>query len=318
MKNQDQSNPPKITYFGTSDFAVTAFKLLIQNGYNITAVITQPEKPVGRAKMVVPSPVKKAALENNILVFEPHNLKNNDEFLKHFKLLDSDVGIVASYGKIIPSQILEMPRLGFLNIHPSLLPKYRGPSPIQTAILNGDMETGVTIMKLDEGMDSGPVLENIKYKIQPEKYYKEIESELAYEGAKLLLEILPRYIAAKINPKEQDHSKTTFTKMLDRKDGKINWNKPAYEIFNQIRALNPEPGTWAKWKDRVFNIKSGLTLPKESAEIPGTVINVDNQIAVATSKCYLILKQIQLEGGKEMDVKAFLNGHPDFLGSKLE
>ena len=318
MKNQVQSNALKIIYFGTSDFAVTAFRLLVQNGYNIIAVVTQPEKPIGRAKMVVPGPVKKIATENNIPVFEPHNLKNDEEFLKHFKSLNPDICIVAAYGKIIPSQILEMPRFGFLNIHPSLLPKYRGPSPIQTSIMNGDEETGVTIMKLDEGMDHGPVLAITNYRLPITKTYKEAEEELAYEGAKLLLEAIPKYIAGEIELREQEHSEATLTKLLDRKDGKIDWKKSAGEIYNKIRALNPEPGTWTIWREKILNIKFGEVLSREATETPGTIVSVDNQIAVATSKCYLVLKQIQLEGRKEMDVKAFLNGHPDFPGSALE
>ena len=169
----------KTAFFGTSEFAVPALKYLIQNGYDIIAVVTQPEKPVGRTMTIMPSPIKKSAIENNILVFEPHNLKNDDNFFKSFKHLNPDLCIVAAYGKIIPYQYLEIPRLGFINIHPSLLPKYRGPSPIQAAILNGDKETGVAIIKLDEEMDHGAILANHKSQIINYKYYKELESELS-------------------------------------------------------------------------------------------------------------------------------------------
>lgn len=319
MKNQASSKKVKIVFFGTSDFAVPALTSLLNFGYAVVAVVTQSEKPAGRQRITMSSPVKKAALEHRIPVFEPHNLKNDEEFFKQFKHLSPDLCIVAAYGKIIPSQYIEIPKHGFINIHPSLLPKYRGPSPVQAAIMNGDEETGVTIMKIDERMDHGPLLENRKWKIESGKYYIEIEKKLAKEGAELLIETLPKYISGELKPREQDHYQATFTKLLKRDDGRIDWNRTAEEIYNQIRALNPEPGTWTIWKSKVFNIKEAQPLYLEVEPLSaGIVVKVDGDIAVTTSKCYLILKQIQLEGGKEMDVKSFLNGHSDFLGSRLE
>jgi methionyl-tRNA formyltransferase len=312
-------NQAKIVFFGTSDFAVPALNYLVQNGYNITEVVTQPEKPAGRQRITMPSPVKKAALEHNINVIEPHNLKTDEEFFKHFKHLSPDICIVAAYGKMIPAQYLDMPKYGFINIHPSLLPKYRGPSPIQTAIMNGDLESGVSIMIIDEQMDHGPILGITDYVLGISNSYKETEKELAELGGKLLLEVLPKYLGGEIKPKEQDHSKAAVTKLLERVNGKIDWNITSGEIYNQIRALNPEPGTWTTWKGKVLNIKTAEPLCLEvSPPNIGEVRKVDNNIVVATKKCYLILKQIQLEGGKEMDAKSFVNGHPDFLGSKLE
>lgn len=307
----------KIVYFGTSDFAVPSLRYLIQNGYNIIAVVTQPEKPAGRLRVEMPSPVKKVAVENKIPVFEPHSLKKDEDFLKHFKHLNPDICIVSAYGKIIPESILEIPRYGFLNIHPSLLPKYRGPSPIQNAIMNGDEETGVAIMKVDAEMDHGPILKAVSCKLKAVSY-KDAETELAELGGELLLEVLPKYLSGEIKPQEQDHAKAIFVKLLTRDDGRIDWNRTAREIFNQIRALNPEPGTWTTWQGKVFNIKSADVLEAEAEGNPGEVVKVNNLIAVKTKKCYLILKQIQLEGGKEMDAKSFLNGHSDFLGSRLE
>lgn len=319
-------NQIKIIFFGTSDFAVPALEYLIQNGYNITGVVTQPEKPIGRAKIVMPSPVKKFAQANNIPIFEPHNLKTDEEFFKNFKHLNSDLCIVAAYGKIIPGQFLDIPGYGFLNIHPSLLPKYRGPSPIQTAIANGDKETGVAVIKIDEKTDHGPLLGYVGYKLKDDNYYKDTEKELANLGGELLLEILPKYIKGEIELKEQNHSLATFTKLLAREDGIIDWNRPAEETYNQIRALNIEPGTWTRLRlksfggqSKILNIKTAGLLPDDNVEDnkPGTILSINNLIVVATKKCYLILKRIQLEGGKEMDASAFLNGHPDFLGSVL-
>jgi len=316
MKNQDH---PKIVFFGTSEFAVPALKNLLNFGYKIEAVVTQPEKPAGRLRVTVPSPIKKAALENNILALEPHNLKNDEEFFKHFKHLNPDLCIVASYGKIIPSRYLEIPTYGFINIHPSLLPKYRGPSPIQMTIMNGDEEAGVTIILIDEQVDHGKIVSSIKYKVLRDKNYKETEEELAKLGAELLIETLPKYIGGDIKPQEQDHARATFTKMLTRENGRIDWNEPAEKIYNQIRALNPEPGTWTIWNGKTLNIKTAQIVDNDCDDkTPGLVEKLNNNIAVATKKCYLILKQIQLEGGKEMDAKSFINGHPDFLNSVLE
>src|SRR3989338_1672588 len=340
----------KIAFFGTSDFAVPILKALFKNGYNITAVVTTPNEPIGRKQTLTPPPIKLVAQELGLTVLQPPSLKI-DKFKTYLEIknleLEIDLGIVASYGKIIPSQYLEMPRYGFLNIHPSLLPKYRGPSPIQTTIMKGDKKTGVTIIKLDEKVDHGPVLARREFSILPTpravckafgdawpkqllrlqrpgnfqfSNQKELERELAKLGAELLIEILPQYIIGKIEAKPQEHEKATFTKLLTREDGRIDWNKTAEEIYNQILALHPEPGTWTIWQDKILNIIEVNHIevkPQYGSHGLGEVVRVNNEIAVTTKKCYLILKQIQLEGGKEMGAKAFLNGHPDFLGSKL-
>ncbi|MFI5205988.1 MAG: methionyl-tRNA formyltransferase, partial [Candidatus Paceibacterales bacterium] len=294
----------KIVFFGTPDFAVPALKLLIESGYNISAVFT------GRG------PINTLTREQKIKVFQPASLKKDDAVFEEFKNLKPDICIVAAYGKILPQKFLDVPRYGFLNIHPSLLPKYRGPSPIQSAILNGDKETGVAIMVVDAEVDHGPILKDTTYALQPTTYYKEAEKDLAEIGAKLLLESLPEYLDGGITPREQNHGQATFTKMFQREDGKINWNKPCDQIYNQIRALGTEPGTWTTWKGKILNI---IKVERGSpSEDPGdaqtavehlrgdegqapVVVKINNDVAVATKKCYLILKSIQLEGGKEMD-----------------
>ena len=310
----------KIIFFGTSNFAVPAIESLLNFGYKVIAVVTQPEKPVGRAQIVTPSPVKKIALKHGISVLEPHNLKKDEEFFNKFKHLNPDLCVVASYGKIIPREYLAISRLGFINVHPSFLPKYRGPSPIQTAIMNGDQKAGVAIIKIDGEMDHGPILGVTSYELQVTSYYKEVERELAKLGAELMIEILPQYISGGILPKEQDHAKATFTKIINRQDGRINWERPAEEIYNQIRALNPEPGPWTIWDGEVLNIK--IAEPSNIActgKKPGTVEKIGTgEVAVATKKCYLILRQIQLEGKRETDVRSFVNGYRDFIGSELK
>lgn len=314
----------KIVFFGTPDFAIPALKLLIESGYNISAVFTGH------------GPVNALAREHKIKIFQPTSLKKakprsdaqgasttgDDLTFEEFKNLKPDICIITAYGKIIPQKFLDIPRYGFLNIHPSLLPKYRGPSPIQTAILNGDKETGVTILVVDAEVDHGLILKNIGYKISSLKYYKEVEKDLAEIGARLLIETLPKYTKGEIEVKPQEHNQATFTKMFKREDGRINWNQPCDKIYNQIRALNPEPGTWTTWKGKVINIPTYDVGYPQMANLArkesGTVGKIDNDIAIATRTSYLILKSIQLEGGEKMDAKSFVNGHPNFLGSTLE
>jgi len=287
----------KIAFFGTPDFAIPALNSLVNFGYNIVAVVTQPEKPVGRARVITPSPVKKFALGKNIEVFEPHNLKQDEEFFKKFSHLKPDICVVAAYGKILPKRYLEVPKHGFINIHPSFLPKYRGPSPIQTAILNGEDQTGISIMLMDEEVDRGPILASREFSILNFQFsnHDELAKELFKLGAELLIETLPKYINGEIKPVPQNHSQATFTKMFTREDGRINWSDPPEKIYNQIRALNPEPGTWSVWKDKIINIKKA---------------------DFADGK--LQIQIIQMEGKKETPFKEFLNGYPNFDISQLK
>src|SRR3989344_324010 len=228
----------KLVFFGTSKFAVPALKKLADSDYEIAAVITQPDKPAGRKQELSPSPVKEAAQELGLKILQPSKLDSK------FEIPDSDIFIVASYGKIIPKSILAIPKYGTLNIHPSLLPKYRGPSPIQSAILNGDKETGVSIMVLDAEMDHGPVLANVKAQISNNKGFRELHDGLAVTGAELLMEVLAKYINGEIKPQPQDHSQVTFTKIITKDDGRIDWNKPAEVINNLIRAYEDWTVAW--------------------------------------------------------------------------
>ncbi|MBI2068610.1 MAG: hypothetical protein HYT67_00680 [Candidatus Yanofskybacteria bacterium] len=273
-----------IVFFGTPDFAMPVLEALIKNGYNVSR-------------------------------FQPPTLKDGQVF-QEFKSLKPDLCVVAAYGKILPARYLDVPKYGFINIHPSLLPKYRGPSPIQTAILNGDpvveisdaygknkpkshygtgTETGVTIILMDDQIDHGPILAQKTYNLQPTTYNLQASKELFELGAKLLVEILPGYINGELKPKEQDHSQATFTKMFTREDGRINWDDPAQKIYNQVRALNPEPGTWTTWNNKIINIKK--------AELR------DGKVRIQT---------IQMEGKREMPFEEFLRGHPDFDISQLK
>ena len=285
-------NKMNIIFFGDTEFSRPSREALIKNGYDLTVI----GKRDGSLK--------------------------DDKLFEYFKNLNPDLCIVADYGRIIPSRYLETPKYSFINIHPSLLPKYRGPSPIQTAILNGDSKTGVTIMVVDEEVDHGPILAQREWKsLISNLEFLKLRGELAELGAELLVETLPKYVSGEIKPKPQDHSEATSTKMFSREDGKINWNEPAEKIYNQIRALNPEPGTWSNWQKRILNIKESGIWNLESGindNRPGNIVKLSGEVAVATKTCYLILKQIQLEGRRITNAKDFVNGHPDFIGSILE
>ena len=269
----------KLIFFGTSDFSKPVFEALKKEGY---------------------SPIL-------------WDLSNSFD---DFKKIKPDICVVAAYGKIIPKEYLEIPKYGFLNIHPSLLPKYRGASPIQTAILNGEKETGVTIILMDEKIDHGPVITVEKLKIKNEKY-KDLENKLAKLGAKLLVDILPKWINRKIKPVEQSHNEATFTKKLSWPDGKINWSKTAEEIIRQIRALNPEPGVWTLQAGKVLKILEAEMIESKLSAESGQIFHIENQIIVKCGIDALILKKVQLEGKKELNIQDFVHGYREFIGSKL-
>lgn len=323
----------KIIFFGTSEFAVPALEALKNEGYEIVAVITNPDEPVGRKKVLTPPPVKITAEKYGIKILQPEKLRNNTEFAEKLKTLKPGISVVVAYGKIIPAEIINLPRFGILNIHPSLLPKYRGPTPIQTTILNGEKETGVMIIKIDEEVDHGPILANYKIQISNDKNFQELQNELARLGAELLIKILPDYLAGKITPQPQDHSQATLTKKFTRDDARINWNKTAEEIDRQIRALNPEPGVWTTWNDKILKIleaevtgeenrqngqvflkprRQGVGVPTEASG------KKDDKIVVGTAEGLIVLKIIQPEGKKPMSAEDFVRGNEDFIGAVLE
>ena len=304
----------KIIFFGTSEFAVPALEILVKEGYEIIAVVTNPDELVGRKKVLTPPPIKIAAqnLGLNILQFPSLKIEN----LK-LKIPDADVGVVAAYGKIIPKEIIDAFKYGILNVHPSLLPKYRGPTPIQTTILDGEKKTGVTIIKIDEETDHGPVLGSKAWGMGSSEKYKELETKLAKFGAELLTKVLPDYLAGKITPQLQDHSLATFTKKFAREDAKINWNKTAKEIDRQIRALNPEPGVWAAWNGRILKVLEAEIMSEGGGQ-NGQVFRKENKIAVGTAEGLTILKTIQLEGKKATSAEDFARGNGSFIGAVLE
>ncbi|MEK7211721.1 MAG: methionyl-tRNA formyltransferase, partial [Patescibacteria group bacterium] len=271
-------------FFGTPNFAIPALQKLKEADFEIVGVFTEPSRPVGRHQEITPSPVKLFAEKSNLAVFEPESLKTSpfskggegDFWAKQIKSLAPDIAVVAAYGQIIPQAIIDIPKYGFINIHPSLLPKYRGASPVQFAILNGERETGVTIMLMDEKMDHGPILAQEKIAIGDDEDTPSLLTRAAELGAKMLSPTIEGYLNKTIVPQEQNHEAATFSKILKKADGQIDWQKSALEIYNQIRAFRPWPGTWNEFKIKNSKLKIKILDASPSNESTPEKINIGN------------------------------------------
>lgn len=321
-------NKVRTILMGTSEFAAGVFEKAyfeLKNRLEIITVITAPDKPVGRKQELTPSPVKKWALELNFSVLEPIKIRDI-EWIDKVKSLNPDLIILCAYGQIIPKEILDIPKYGALNIHPSLLPKYRGASPIHAAILNGDKETGTTLMVMDEKMDHGDIVASAKLQITNSQTFKKLSDGLAKLSTDLLIKTLPNYIDGKIKPKPQDHSKATFCKLIKKENGKIDWNKPAQEIERQIRAFHIWPGTYTFFNNKQLKILEAdpsTSLPSSrgaggaNKKVGEVFLTDDKQLVVQTRNGVLVLKQVHLEGKKPMSAQDFLNGHSEIIGMIL-
>lgn len=312
----------RIIFMGSGEFAAGILKKLAVSDFCPTAVFTKEDKPVGRSQTLSPSPAKIIATENGLKIFEPKSLKTN-EAEKLIKSLEPDLIIVADYGKIIPKNILDIPKFGALNVHPSLLPRHRGATPIQFTILLGDGQTGVTIILMDEKVDHGPIvaISDFKFKIS-DLTHSELLKKLANWGGELLLETLPKWLAGKIKPVPQNETLATYTKILTKEDGKINWQNPAEKIERQIRAFLNWPGTWTEWKFnnkklRLKIIKAEI-LETNNSKIPGQVSAIeDGEMIVATGHGSLKISELQLEGKNKTTGREFLHGYPKILDNIL-
>ena len=319
-----KEKPIKIIFMGTPKFAVPSLNALFKNGYNILAVITAKDKPVGREKKITFPPVKETAIKYKIPVMQPDKLSL---ICSKISFLKPDLIIVCAYGKIVPKSILEIPKYGTINIHPSLLPKYRGPSPIQSAILNGEKETGITIIKMNEKMDAGPILYQSRTKIKENDNFKTLYQRLSYRSARVLIKILPKIINGIIQPIEQNEKEATYTKLITKEDGKIYWYKSAKEIEKQIKAFYPWPGTYTflKIKNQLKRLKildahtvkflPGLIKKRKYGQI---FTDDKKQMLVQTGKDCLLLEKVQLEGKKPTSGEDFLRGYPQIIGSILQ
>ena len=302
-------NKLKIIYAGTPDFAVPALQALIKSSHEVIAVYTQPDRPAGRGRKVQFGPVKQLAIGAGIKVEQPLSLKDADaqEILSNF---NADVMVVAAYGLILPQAVLDMPRYGCLNIHGSLLPRWRGAAPIHRAIQAGDKETGVTIMQMAAGLDTGDMLLKTKCPITAEDTGQTIHDRLASDGAEALLKVLDQMIQNKLEPEMQDEALTTYAHKLEKAEAEIDWTKSAKQIDQTIRAFNPWPVAFTKYNGKPLRIfMSKLESAVQSSEAVGTVINETPEgISIVTGDGVLSFSRLQLPGKKAMDVRDFLNG----------
>ena len=266
--------------------------------------------------MVAP-PVKELALAHHLSVLQPKSLRKV-EVIDELKELKPEAIVVAAYGQILPPQVLAIPTHGCLNVHPSLLPEYRGAAPIAGAILAGEEETGVTIMLMDEGMDTGPILAQRRLTIEPEDTTESLSEKLSRLGAALLLETLPLWLRGGITPRPQDDSQATYTKPTAKEDGLIDWSLPAVEIWRRCRAYYPWPSTYTYWRGELLKVLNAEALPHWSGEgVPGQVMALDEGLAVATGEGALLLSEVQLAGKRALNIEDFARGHRDFVGSVL-
>ncbi len=313
----------RVVFMGTPDFAATALRKLLDTDYHVVAVYTQPDKPVGRKQEMTASPVKLLAVGNSIPVEQPARFDQAAiDTLRQYK---PDVIIVAAYGKILPKGVLDIPGFGCVNIHGSLLPRWRGASPVQNALLSGDEETGVTIMLMDEGMDTGPILAQMAVPIAPDDTSATLLDRLASAGADFLIETLPLFIRRKIEARPQPEAGATLCQLIERDDGRILWNETAETIWNQYRGLSPWPGVFTFWRvtDGEF-VRLKLTRIAIDRADPsprkrlGEVFEYGEKIGVQTGSGVIFIESLQPSGKDEMTARDFLNGRKGFLGSILE
>ena len=310
--------PLRLIFMGTPSFAVPALGVLLDVGHDIVGVFTQPDRRSGRGRRLSAPPVKGFAESRGLKVLQPASLRKNTDAIRHIADPAPDAIIVAAYGLFLPEDVLAVPRLGCLNIHPSLLPRHRGPSPVATAILEGDEITGVTIMLLDEGMDTGPILAQQETEIAREEPCDTLTMRLFEIGANLLTTTLDDWRDYSIAPAPQDDASATVTRRLQRTDGQIHWNQTALEIARRVRAFTPWPGTFTAWQGRTLKILRAEPIDDHIECPAGTAIAAnDGSIAVATSQGTLRLLDVQIEGRRASPATDFARGYPDFVGSIL-
>ncbi|MCK5510053.1 methionyl-tRNA formyltransferase [Candidatus Parcubacteria bacterium] len=309
----------KTIFIGTPDFGVPSLvKLINDENFDIVSVITQEDKKVGRKQKLKAPAIKQTALKYNLPVLQPKKISDIAEKIKQFA---PDLIIVIAYSQIIPKQILNIPKYGVLNIHGSLLPKYRGASCIQAAILNGDKTIGVTIMKMEEGLDTGPILSQTKIKISNIDTTEILFDKLSQLGADILIPVIKNYINNKIKPVAQNNVKSSYVGILKKSDGRIDWNKSAYSQEKFIRAMHPWPGSFGELKTenqtiKIINVKHEPVLINKHKS--GTIFLDDNKLFIQCAKDSLEIKKLQLSGKKIMTAQEFINGYSKYIGKILE
>lgn len=297
-----------IVFFGTPEFAIPSLEKLIEEGFKVVGIVTQPDRAKGRNLKLSSSPVKVLAEKNNIIIIQPENI-NDIKFIKELKSLKPDIFVIIAYGKILPKEIIYLPTFDSVNIHASLLPKYRGASPIQSVILNGEKETGVTIMKMDENMDTGPILSQEKIQISPSVEFNKLHDKLADLGAELLNKTLISYFAHDLKLIKQNDKGASYTKIIKKEDGYINWHDSAVQLERKIRAFNPWPGTFTHLNNKKLKIIEVNKTDKKNTFAPGTMFFDNGEIYIACQDKCLLIKKLQFESGKELKNDQFIAGH---------
>ena len=302
-----------IIFAGTPDFAANHLQALIDADFNVVAVYSQPDRPAGRGKKLTASAVKEVALANDIAVYQPENFKQA-ESVEQLASLNADLMIVVAYGLILPNSVLTTPRLGCLNVHGSLLPRWRGAAPFQRAIWAGDKETGVTIMQMDEGLDTGDMLKKVTCTIDANETSASLYAKVAEQAPSVLIETINQLQAGELTAEKQDESLATYAKKLSKTEALIDWKDDAEFIDRCIRAFNPWPISYFEWAGQVIKVHQAKIIATTSSELAGTIINVDKQgIQVATGKGIINLEVIQLAGKKAMPVQDVLNSRRELF-----
>jgi methionyl-tRNA formyltransferase len=307
----------RVVFMGTPDFAVPALEYLVTSDYQVVGVYTRQDKAAGRGQLLAASPVKKAAAKFNLPVIQPHTLKA-PEAVAELTALRPDLIAVAAFGQILPLQVLNTPRFGCLNIHPSLLPRYRGVSPIPAAIMAGDEFTGVSIMLLDAGTDTGPILSQAQVPVLPADTTGSLTHKLSIVGAQLLVDALPRWTSGQLKPRSQDNAAATYCRKLTKEDGLIDWQLPAAVLERRIRALSPWPGAFTTWQGKQLKIFSAKPAAASETGETGTVVALKNrEVGVVTGDGVLVIISLQFEGKKAMTAAEFVRGQRGLMGAVL-
>jgi methionyl-tRNA formyltransferase len=309
----------KLVFMGSPQFAVPTLEALARD-HLILAVFTQPDKPAGRGQQLTAVPVKQWAIARGILVHQPKSFRKEPQAIDTLRDLRPEVIIVAAYGLILPQAVLDVPPFGCLNVHGSILPRHRGAAPITSAILAGDEETGTTIMKMDAGLDTGPMLSMAREPIRPDDTTASLSERLSFIGARLMAGTLPKYLSGEIKPQPQSEEGATYSPKIDKADAQIDWRRPATEIERKVRAYTPWPGTQTMWDEQLVKVlKAGIRdQGSEIGDQAGLVVKLsDGSIGVVTGEGVLVLKEIQLAGRKAMKAEDFVRGQPKFIGAML-
>ncbi|MFQ5942087.1 MAG: methionyl-tRNA formyltransferase [Anaerolineales bacterium] len=305
----------KIVFMGSPQFSLPSLQALSEQ-HTIAAVVCQPDRPAGRGKATTAPVTKAFAVELGIPVLQPERIQDAD-VVSEIQTFEAELLVVAAYGQILPQSLLDLPARGSLNVHASLLPRWRGAAPVQAAIRNGDTESGVTIMRMDAGLDTGPIISQRKVRIEAEATGGSLTHHLSHVGAELLLATLPGYLSGELSPTPQDEALATYAPMLKKKDGKLDLEATADDLSRQIRAFDPWPGTFILWDDRSLAIKRAHATSHNGEIIAGQVVLIDNAPALTTHEGFLVLDEVQPAGKREMPGEAFIRGAPDFIGAKL-